>query len=222
MQVSAKWILAGLGALSLSSSCRAREEGAPSTEPSGAMLAEWTFDATELKTLPPGFEEEHGRWRVHEEPSAPSGARALAQEGASSSPEFNLVLADRPRPRDLALSVRMRAVSGEIDQGGGLVWRARDARNYYVVRYNPLESNYRVYEVVDGDRRMLESADIELDPNAWHELSVVARGARIECSLDGTPLLEVEDDTFAGAGRIGLWTKADARTLFDDLRVEAR
>ena len=112
----------------------------------------------------------------------------------------------------------MRAVAGEVDRGGGLIWRARDAKNYYIARYNPLEDNFRVYKVQDGKRTQFQSAKVPGD-EAWHTLRVTMAGPRITCRLDGKTLLEVEDATLPDAGMIGLWSKADAQSYFDDLTV---
>ena len=113
----------------------------------------------------------------------------------------------------------LRAESGVEDQGGGLVWRMRDADNYYVTRWNPLEDNLRIYHVVDGKRSELQSADVSTDPRAWHVLEVEARGERMRVWLDGAKLLEIEDGTFDDGGRVGLWTKADATVSFDGFAV---
>ena len=110
--------------------------------------------------------------------------------------------------------MRLRADSGEVDQGGGLVWRARDADNYYVTRWNPLEENLRLYRVVGGERKMLVSMPIEADSSAWHDLSVRMTGSEIEVAFDGRTALRADDSTFSGAGKIGMWTKADASTSF--------
>jgi hypothetical protein len=118
------------------------------------------------------------------------------------------------------LSVSFKAVSGVVDQGGGLVWRYRDANNYYIARLNPLETNYRIYKVVDGQRSQVRSVQVDTPPGEWHRLRVVQQGNRIRGYLDGKQLLDVTDDTFRDAGRIGLWTKADAVTFFDDLHAE--
>ncbi len=116
-----------------------------------------------------------------------------------------------------------KAVRGKIDQGGGLVWRYQDAKNYYVARMNPLESNYRVYKVVDGKRTQLGTKeDVKIPAGEWHVLKIEQTGEQIECWLDGKKYLEVKDDTFTKAGRVGLWTKADAQTRFDDLRMIER
>ncbi|HTI49558.1 MAG TPA: hypothetical protein VL475_01350, partial [Planctomycetaceae bacterium] len=114
------------------------------------------------------------------------------------------------------LSVRLKPQTGRNDQGGGVVWRYRDARNYYVCRWNPLENNFRLYKVLDGKRSQMDTAKVNADPRGWHTLRVVHVGREIRCSLDGTLLLEAENDEIAASGRVGLWTKSDAVTRFDD------
>jgi hypothetical protein len=114
--------------------------------------------------------------------------------------------------------VKLRAVAGEIDRGGGLVWRAKDSKNYYIARYNSLEDNFRVYKVQDGKRTMFRGEKVPGDEK-WHTLRVTMAGPKITCFFDGKQYLEAEDATFAGAGMIGLWSKADAQSYFDDLTV---
>ncbi len=172
----------------------------------------------EDKALPSGFTQSSGTWSIVDDASAPSPKRALAQTASSATSEFNVLLGPLGDSADVEVSVKLRAVAGAIDQGGGLVWRARDAQNYYVARVNPLESNLRVYKVVDGVRQQLDGAEVEV-AEGWHELTCTMRRDAIQCALDGRVLLRARDTTFAGAGRIGLWTKADAETRFDDLSV---
>jgi hypothetical protein len=192
--------------------CRGDEE--PRVE-EGLPAWSFSFDDASLGGLPAGFTSEAGEWRAV---MLPGGGRGLAQLAESDGSAFNVVLADEPECADLALSLRFRAQAGEIDQGGGPVWRALDARNYYVCRYNPLESNFRVYKVVEGVRTELGSVELA-GGEGWHEIAVRCTGDRLRCSYDGQDLLDVTDATFAGPGRVGLWTKADAVTWFDDLRV---
>jgi len=180
----------------------------------------WTFDTDTIGNAPGGFEAAVGEWRIVEDPSAPGGKRALAQLAENSRPTFNVILAAGTNYGDVDISVKMKSVTGEIDQGGGLVWRAKDHRNYYIARFNPLEDNYRVYRVVDGRRQQLQSADLGRKPG-WHILRVTMRADHIQCYFDGKKHLDVMDETFREAGEIGLWTKADARTHFDDLTASA-
>ena len=102
-----------------------------------------------------------------------------------------------------------------------MVWRAKDAHNCYVARYNPLEDNYRVYKVEKERRIQLQSAGIK-HSEGWHTLPVTMEGELIQCFYDGKKYLEIKDQTFPGPGRIGLWTKADAQSHFDDLKVSGK
>ena len=117
----------------------------------------------------------------------------------------------------MSRSGRVQGGRGKEDQGGGIVWRYQDAKNYYVARMNPLEENYRIYKVVAGKRtQMGTKEDLKIPAGQWHVLKIKQVGEQIECSLDGEKYLRVKDDTFTKAGKIGLWTKADAQTSFDD------
>jgi hypothetical protein len=187
---------------------------------SGLLMAgdevkrKWTFDNDTPGAIAQGFTAEVGEWKVVDD----EGNRVLAQRSKSPDAVFNVVLIDDTRARDVDLPVRLKAVEGVDDQGGGLVWRAKDKNNYHIARYNPLEDNYRVYKVVDGRRTMFKSADIPHTPG-WHTLRVTMKGDRIECFHDGKKYLDAQDTTFPDAGKIGLWSKADARSYFDDLTL---
>src|SRR5262249_12366906 len=117
------------------------------------------------------------------------------------------------------LSVELKAISGNNDRGGGLVWRYRDSGNYYVTRFNPLEDNFRVYHVVNGQRTQLANADVKLTPDQWHTVRVVQRGDHIQCHLDGKLLICVHDATIRGAGAIGLCSNSDPVICFDSLAL---
>ncbi len=178
----------------------------------GAEVRSWSFEEDSPGSIARGFSNEVGRWEVV---ATPEG-KVLAQRAANPDETFNVALASGSSARDLELSVRLRAVEGKDDQGGGLVWRARDSKNYYIARYNPLEDNFRVYKVVDGLRTMLRDSKAPRG-EGWRSIRVVMRGDHIECYLDGMKALDVRDSTFPDAGRVGLWSKADARSYFDDL-----
>jgi hypothetical protein len=191
-----------------------------------AKTARWDFEDATVGKLPAGWtstktgKDEGTKWEVVEDKSAPKGSKVLAQIGESPGATYNLCIADKTSFKEVEISVAFKSVKGDGDQGGGVIWRCADANNYYIARYNPLEANFRVYKVVAGKRVQLASKDkLALKPG-WHTLSVRMQGDAIECSLNGKKELDAKDDTLKYPGRIGLWTKADAHTYFDDLQVK--
>jgi hypothetical protein len=175
----------------------------------------WTFEQDEPGAIAKGFTNEVGKWEVV---ATPEG-RVLAQKAENPDATFNVALVSGTSAQDLDLTVRLKPVAGKEDQGGGLVWRAKDAKNYYIARYNLLEDNFRVYKVVDGKRSMFQDAKAPR-VEGWRSIRVVMKGDHIECYLDGNKLLDVHDATFPDAGRVGLWSKADAQSYFDDLTLK--
>jgi hypothetical protein len=163
------------------------------------------------------------QWLVKADDTAPSKPNVVAQISTDTTDyRFPLLIADKDSFRDLDLSVKFKAVSGKVDQAGGLVFRLKDANNYYIVRANALEDNYRLYHVVAGHRVQFASSNFKVTSGVWHELHVEAVGNKFTCYFDGVKKIEATDNTFKDAGRIGLWTKADSVTYFDDLRVVAK
>src|SRR3954451_19224182 len=151
----------------------------------------WTFDDETAGRIARGFTNEVGQWSV-----VPSDqGKALAQSAKNANSIFNITLIGDTNAKDLDLSVRMKAVAGETHQGGGLVWRAKDAKNYYLARYNPLEDNYRLYKVVNGKRTLIQNVDIT-HSDGWHTLRVTMIGDQIACYYDGKKSLEAKDSTF--------------------------
>lgn len=181
------------------------------------------FEADEAGKPPKRFEfgrtgrGKQGAWLVRAEEGAPSGKQALVQTDTDDT-DYRFPFAfTGPALKDLRLSVRCRAVSGAVDQGCGLVWRLKDADNYYVVRANALEDNVRIYKVVNGDRRQFGSWSGKVLSGVWHELAVEASGDHFVVQFDGKQILDELDQTFAAAGKFGVWTKADSVIAFDDL-----
>ncbi len=161
-------------------------------------------------------------WKVVADESAPSKKGfVLAQTAEGPSALFNLCVADDTSYTDVEVSVAFKAVKGNKDQGGGLVWRYQDANNYYVARMNPLEDNYRVYKVIAGKRIQLATKEeLKVPVGEWHTLKVKHVGEHIECFLDGKKQLDARDKTIEKAGKVGLWTKADAQSAFDLFTVK--
>jgi hypothetical protein len=162
-------------------------------------------------------------WVVKADSSAPSQPNVLAQlSNDKTDYRFPLAIADEGSFQDVDVNVKFKAVSGEVDRAAGLVFRLRDANNYYIVRANALENNYRLYHVAAGKRVQVAGANFKVASGEWHELRVECIGNKITCYYDGDKKIESTDDTFKEAGKVGLWTKADSVTYFDDLRVNAK
>lgn len=146
---------------------------------------------------------------------------ALTAPNHSSEGTYNLLWQAKTPFKSGRIETNLKAISGEADQGGGLLWRAQDKNNYYVARFNPLEKNLRLYQVKEGKREQLASADAEKPEGAWTALVVEHQDNHIKVSLDGVALIEVDSNTFGEAGGFGLWTKADAATVFTVPVVQA-
>jgi hypothetical protein len=186
----------------------------------------WTFDSDTLDKSPAGFSFGRtgsgaaGRWVVRAEKDAPSGGQVLAQVDTDATDYRFLVAAgDSPSLKDLRLSVKCKPISGEVDQACGLVFRYKDENNYYLTRANALEDNVRIYHVKDGKRQQFASFSGKVTGRTWHELRVDAKGDHFEVYWDGKRVLDAKDQTFSDPGRVGVWTKADSVTYFDDLSV---
>jgi hypothetical protein len=192
----------------------------------GGRGAVHSFDDGPAGAVPEGFVSARtgpgndGTWRVHDDPTAPSRPRVLAQTSTDSTEgRFPMAVATGDRYEDLELSVRFKSVSGRVDQAGGLVFRYQGPNDYYLVRANALEDNVRLYHVVRGFRTQLSGKDVPVSRGSWHTLKVVCVDSRIEAYFDGQRVIDHDDTTFRGAGLVGVWTKADSVTYFDDLTV---
>jgi hypothetical protein len=169
-----------------------------------------------------------GSWVVQQDAGAGDRGLVLAQTDTDeTSYRFPHCVVNGLMAGDLTLSVRFKPIAGGVDRAAGLVWRYRDPDNYYVVRANALESNVVMYKVEKGKRTDLPlkgagrtyGMKAPVPSGAWSELKVVARGKLFAIYLNGQKLYEVEDATFPQPGQVGVWTKADSVTHFDDLRA---
>jgi len=179
--------------------------------PDGVPVERFDFEQTGIE----GWRVVAGRWAVEEMAGAPSGKRVLVQRAVENA--FNVIVAPSGPYTDVDVSVRFKPISGREDASGGIVFRFSDGR-YYVVRANALEDNFRLYYYHRGRHQL---ATARVPPPAlgqWHTLRVVAVGDRIQGSLNGQLLLDHRDSRFQ-SGQVGLWTKADSVTAFDDLTI---
>ena len=186
------------------------------------------FDTAEVGKPPPDFSTALTggggpvTWVVKEEPSAPSDGKVLAQTSADTTDyRFPLCVYDPFTAKDVEVSVKFKAVAGKVDQAAGLVVRFRDKDNYYITRANALEDNVRLYKVVGGSRKQFAGAKAKVSSGEWHTLKLAVKGNHFRISFDDKLLFEADDDTFKEAGKVGLWTKADSVTYFDDLTIES-
>jgi len=185
------------------------------------------FDASVIGTLPTGFSSAvtggggPASWMVAEDFTAPSGGKVLAQTSTDkTSARFPICVYDGFSAPDVTVSVSFKPVSGTVDQAAGLVARYRDKDNYYVVRANALENNVRLYKVERGNRKQFAGANVKVPSGEWQTLALEVKGTHFRVLFNGALLFEADDATFKNAGKVGLWTKADSVTYFDDLRVQ--
>ncbi len=194
-----------------------------------AQVRRWDFEESREGSAPSGFSFARtgsgrlGQWLINMQPDATSGTHVLAQVDPDPTDfRFPMAVADEPLLADLRFSVRCKPVSGNVDQACGLVLRYQDEHNYYVTRANALEQNVRLYKVVKGQRQQFASWNGSVTGGTWHELGVEAKGDHFTVSWNGQRVIDAHDQTFSRPGKVGLWTKADSITYFDDLRVEFR
>ena len=174
------------------------------SDTAGAAPTGWTAGVTGRGTR---------RWSVEAEAGAPSGTKVLQQGGRG---DFPWCVRNEPQFADGFVEVKFKAVSGKEDQAGGVVWRWKDGDNYYVARANALEDNVSLYYTQAGRRITIKYVDAPVAKNQWHTLRVEFAGKRIRVALDGKFYIEADDEHISGPGRVGVWTKADSVTLFDD------
>src|SRR5258708_397052 len=160
------------------------------------------------------------QWTGTADATAPSG-RAIEQTSTDRTDyRFPLAVYQKMSAQNVDLTVHFKPVAGKVDQAGGIAVRLSDADNYYVVRANALEDNVRFYRVVKGQREQLEGADTKVTANEWHQLGLRAEGEQFTIMFDGKQLFAATDRTFAGAGKVALWTKADSVTRFDRIEIK--
>ncbi len=196
------------------------------------------FDSAQPGSAPPGWTVAMThtggapKWEVLKDPSAPSKPNVLAQ--TSSDPtdgRFPLAILDTANFQNGELTVKIKAISGKVDQGAGLVWRYRDPNNYYVVRANALEDNVVLYKVQNGRRSSIAPKGTpsgtygmkrKVPAKTWNTLRVTFNGPLFTVYFNGEKLFDVEDSTFRESGKAGLWTKADSVIYFDDFELRER
>jgi len=179
------------------------------TDTPGSLPAAWEQGVTGRGTP---------RWAVKQDPSAPSAPNVLQQSGTGT---FPWCVRSGTSLSDGFVEVKFKPLTGREDQAGGLVWRWKDGDHYYVARANALENNVSLYYTEGGSRKTIRYVDAPVASGAWHTLRVEFVATRIAVSLDGKRYIDVEDSHIGGTGSVGVWTKADSVTAFDDFAYGA-
>src|SRR5437879_4215918 len=177
-----------------------------------------TFDNFKTGATPPGWMATQtgsgsAKWSIEKDDSAPSKPNVLKQSGEAT---FPVCIKNDTNLKDGFVEVKFKPVAGKEDQAGGVIWRVRDANNYYIARANALEDNVTIYHTINGHRVAFKSIKTKVTSGAWHTLRVDFEGNKFTVAFDGNKVIEATDQSFPNAGKVGVWTKADSVTLFDD------
>src|SRR5262249_8564473 len=185
----------------------------------GVAVAE-TLNFVDMKigAPPPGWTATQtgsgsAKWAVEKDNSAPSSPNVLKQSGQAT---FPVCFKNDTRIKDVFVEVKFKAIAGKEDQAGGVIWRLQDANNYYIARANALENNVTIYHTIKGKRTEKKRTEMQVASGTWHSLRVDFSGNHFAVTFDGKKALEWDDNTFKNAGKVGVWTKADSVTEFDD------
>ena len=191
-----------------------------------AMAQTQTINFDNFKTgdPPPGWTATktgsgQAKWTIERDDTAPSKPDVLKQSGEATYP---VCIKNDTNVKDGFVEVKFKPISGKEDQAGGVIWRAKDANNYYIARANALEDNVAIYHTIQGRRTEKKRASMKVATNQWHTLRVDFQNNQFTVTFDGKKAIEWDDDTFKDAGNVGVWTKADSVTLFDDFTYGAK
>jgi len=182
------------------------------------------FDDMKAGGPPPGWTATQtgsgtAKWAIEKDESAPSKPNVLKQSGQAT---FPVCFKNDTNIKDGLVEVKFKPIAGKEDQAGGVIWRLRDANNYYIARANALENNVTIYHTINGKRTEKKRINTQVASGQWHRLRVDFSGNHFVVTFDGKKALEWDDETFKDAGKIGLWTKADSVTEFDDFTYASK
>ncbi len=199
----------------VASGCEGKAAITYQSPPPSAASRSWTFDADAAGGVPAAAEVFSGSWVVRAEPDAPSKPNVLCQVGNA---EFPAIALGPTAYGDVTVTLRFKPISGSTDQAAGIIVRVQDRNNYYILRANALEANVNLYKYAGGLRSGMKDGVARVAAGQWQELRLEVTGDRLRGSLNGQLVVEATDTTYK-AGRVGLWTKADSVTCFDDVAV---
>jgi hypothetical protein len=182
------------------------------------------FDHLKTGAAPPGWTATQtgsgsAKWSVEKDDSAPSQPNVLKQSGEAT---FPVCIKNDTNLQDGFVEAKFKPIAGKEDQAGGVIWRVQDSNNYYIARANALEDNVTIYHTINGKRVGFKNINTKVTSGVWHTLRVDFEGNKFTVSFDGKKVIEANDESFKEAGKVGVWTKADSVTLFDNFTYGAR
>ena len=192
---------------------------------SGTALAETiNFDDAKAGAPPPGWKSAitgsgSAKWSIEQDSSAPSKPNVLKQSGVGT---FPICIYESAKLKDGFVEMKFKPIEGKEDQAGGVIWRVQDSNNYYIARANALEDNVTIYHTIGGKRVAFKSINTKVKSGVWHTLRVDFEGNKFAVTFDGNKVIEATDQSFQNAGKVGVWTKADSVTLFDDFTFSGK
>ncbi len=183
-----------------------------------------SFDNFKAGAAPPGWTATQtgsgsAKWSVEKDDSAPSKPNVLKQSGEAT---FPVCIKNDTNLKDGFVEVKFKPIAGKEDQAGGVIWRVQDANNYYISRANALEDNVTIYHTINGKRVAFKSINTKVTSGVWHTLRVEFHGNQFAVVFDSNKVIDATDESFAHAGKVGVWTKADSVTEFDDFTYGAK
>jgi hypothetical protein len=176
------------------------------------------FDDAKAGTLPKSWQSAEtgvgkAHWSVERDESAPSPDHVLKQSGEA---EFPVCIYQKTELADGFVEAKFKLIDGKEDQAGGIIFRVKNSNNYYIARANALEDSVVLFHTLNGNRQEIKTADIKVTAQKWHKLRAEFRGSQITIFYDGKSVIKTEDSALTGPGKLGLWTKSDSVTVFDD------
>ena len=190
--------------------------GSKSTVAQNSEDTNINFDNEVAGKLPASWTAVSSTWTI----AADGANKAMKQTGKSKPDQSNLCIQNKLKYQNLQMEARIKTIEGGKEKGGGLVWRYHDAKNYYFARVNVVENNVKIYKVTKGVRKELKSANVKMKANEWQTLKVAMIGYTLACYVNGQKLLNVTDTSIPNAGQVGFWSRADAISIFDDLKIK--
>ncbi len=183
-----------------------------------------SFDNFKAGAAPPGWTATQtgsgsAKWSVEKDDSAPSKPNVLKQSGEAT---FPVCIKNDTNLKDGFVEVKFKPIAGKEDQAGGVIWRVQDANNYYISRANALEDNVTIYHTINGKRVAFKNVNTKVTSGVWHTLRVEFHGNQFAVVFDSNKVIDATDESFAHAGKVGVWTKADSVTEFDDFTYGAK